>query len=186
MAKLVYVPDWLDSEKANLPLKNLSSILSKYDIINHANAQIEFYKLLVSELTQDKDEFIRGYNSTMQLNTSEFPDESLVYLHDNFDAPIKVESILGSYDNLSVCKFTITITPDGNTIYFTNTVVDNNPLVSKEKLVVSASPRDIIKGALNKTYNGFRVLNEQTDKSSAFRENRFLTQLYVKMAIAIA
>ncbi len=163
-------------------LIDFSKLFSKYDYINLLNAQIEMFKLLSSgEKFSSSDEFATKYNSVMLLKTDQFVDESYIYMKDNYDSPICVEAILCGCDVLHDCMYAIRTSANNSVVYISNGNQSNQLVKLTAHKVVKASQRKMVLGILDCLYNGYRVITVDTDKASVFRENRFLTQLYVKL-----
>lgn len=191
MSKLSYIPKWLNEKLAQSEIQidslenvSLSTILSKYDIINYTNAQVEFFKLITDNYIDNYNDFKYIFETTMNVPDLSLLDECLIYLKDNYNTPVNNEPLLCGEDVLYQCKYRLLAATSNKFAYIIggNDVVSN--LIYHDNMVANVNSRDLILGIIECLFRGFRVETVETDRSSTFRDNRFLTQLYVKQLCA--
>lgn len=187
MAKLIFVPDWLNAaltdrgeHVSTMSSKVLdASILSKYDIINYYKAQLEFVKYMCNDKFSSMEELSEAYTKLMW---HELPplEELTIYMNEHFASEVDFSQLVCENQNISDTKYVIRGSDDNKIAYIIGGSVKSNALNALPSMRVNANRVDVMHAVLDKSYNGFRVITDMSDRSSVFRENYFLTQLYVK------
>lgn len=188
MAKIIFIPEWLRElcEESGKPMlkslsdKNInSSILSKHDVINYNKVQIEFFKFIICEKFNSIEEFKYYFSQIMWSELSTLPEVS-IYMNENYDKPVDDSLLICNEHDISKTEYQVKLSSDNKISYIIGGSVEYNPLNALPVTTVRADRQEVIRAVLGKSYSGFRIINETTDRSSVFRENNYLTQLYVK------
>lgn len=189
MAKLIFVPEWLqetlhESGKSINEKNIMSAIISKYDVINYQKSQIEFFKFINGFRCNNIEAFIFNFNQLMRSPLSDLEEVS-IYMEKHYHCEANLEMIncYPIFDDRTIVdssKYVINISSDNKIAYIIGGSAVSNPLNALPVFTVPSNRISIITAVLDKAYNGFRIITENTDRSSVFRENSYLTQLYVR------
>lgn len=188
MSKLVFVPEWLNekfTEAGQSVISGLASkdvdlsILSKYDVVNYFKAQVEFFKYVYSYKINSVIELEYLFPQIMWTKLPRSEDIA-IYMNESYLTPIDFSQLLCEDSKIEDACYRVKLSDDNKIAYIIGGNVKYNSLDAMPPKMITLDRMEIIRDILDKSYSGFRILTEVTDRSSVFRENNFLTQLYVK------
>lgn len=179
MAKIIFIPDWLDDEIQSKGVcyddfvKDINSvILSRTDVINYYLAQSNFFKLL----TEEEKLTSGNYSMYNSIFGHAFPDmpELTIALNSTLSNVVDYQKLVSTAQ-----------TAENITLSYVRDMSNNYVLIvgkhaKDEACKKNCDSSSIIWNTLKQFHNGLRSQNGAVDKSSVFRENPILGQLYVK------
>lgn len=182
MAHLIFVPDWLKADivSSGLNLETIkddfsSAIVSQLDVKNYHLANINFLKLLLSEeeLEHSLDGLYSMYQNVFHHNLPDMPELHLA-IKSFYEEPIIWDDFAACSGTADRVKFKTEQSLDGNAIYIIGEHVDRC-----SSSAVCSEPHAIVRSILATIHNGIRISGKGLDKSVAFRESAFLTDLWL-------
>ena len=178
MAKIIFIPDWLNRQlrEAGVTYEMFERspvslyIVSKTDIINYFMAQVEIHNLVYRNLPLTKE-------------TSPYPVDLFVHSYSDYpEVKLAISKNWGNEPNLTLLGgetespvfATIQASPNGKCVY----LIGQPVLVSDSTKELTADTA--LYGILSSLHKGLIVKDGHHDKTTVLRENPLLSQLYVK------
>lgn len=191
MAKIIYVPEWLYThlKEQGLTVHDMekpisSTILSKVDVINYHRSQDEFFKLL----HQAAEDGRVGWSSRDAVMYHQYSDElpELAMAKASRGAKGEVvcwNTLLSSVDSPSAARFFFEMCQNGDDVIVIGVSADSNAEILRHSQELENctgdKPTSILWNVLCVSHGCLRLVGS-TDKSTVFRENPYVSQLYVK------
>ena len=179
MAKIIFIPDWLNVELQSKGVcydefvKDINSVIvSRTDVINYYLAQSNFFKL-ITELKNPHSDYYSMYSSMFGHNFPDMPELTIV-LNSTPSNEVEFQKLVSTAykaDDIS-----LSYVRDMSNTY----VIVVGKHAKEESDKKNCQSDSIIWSVIQNLHSGLRVLNGAVDKSSVFRENPILAQLYVQ------